>query len=105
METTGAAETDAVLGPARTACPPWCATGHGVHLGEEDWVHLGEPLRLTEGVSAQLCMSIDPITSAADGPYVVIGSSEYTLSEAQALAASLLTMASTGEHLPSVSVI
>jgi len=68
-------------------------------------VHLGEPLLLTEGVSAQLCMSMDPVTNAEDGPYVIIGSSEYTCTEAQALAASLLEMASTGGRPPAVSVI
>ncbi len=104
MEPTGAAEA-ALLAPARAACPSWCATGHGVHLGEEDWVHLSEPQPLTEGVSAQLCMSIDPESGAADGPYVVIGSTEYTLADAQALAASLMTMASAGGQPPSVSVI
>lgn len=80
----------------RAACPPWCATGHGVHLGEDDWVHLGEPVPLTEGVSAQLCMTIDPSATIEDGPYVVVGSSEYTLPEAQALGASLMAMAATG---------
>jgi len=105
METTGPVIATEFLTPPRAACPPWCATGHGVHLGEEDWIHLSEPLTLTDGVSAQLCMSIDLATSAEDGPYVVIGSTEYTLLEAQALATSLLTMASTGGQPPSVSVI
>ena len=81
---------------ARAACPAWCAIGHGVHLGEEDWVHLGEPVPLTDGVSAQLCMTIDPSATIEDGPYVVIGTSEYSLLEAQALGASLMAMAATG---------
>jgi len=80
----------------QAACPPWCATGHGVHLGEEDWVHLGEPVSLTTGVFAQLCMTIDPSATIEDGPYVVIGTSEYSLLEAQALSASLMAMAATG---------
>lgn len=101
----GTPDANGPLTAARAACPPWCATGHGVNLDEEDWVHVSEPLPVTEGVSAQLCMSIDPVTSAQDGPYVVIGSSEYTLAEAQALAASLMTMASTSGQLPSASVI
>ena len=81
---------------ARGHCPAWCTTGHGVHLGEEDWIHLGEPLLLTDGVYAQLCMSIDPVASAADGPYVVVGATEYTLDQAQALGAALMTLATTG---------
>ena len=79
----------------RAACPPWCATGHGVHLGEEDWIHLGEPVPLTDGVSARLCMTIDPSATVEDGPYVVVGTSEYSLVEAQALGASLMAMAIT----------
>ncbi len=90
---------------SRSWCPAWCAAEHGYQRGEEDWVHLSEPLPLTEGVSAQLCMSIDPESGAADGPYVVVGSTEYTLAEAQALAASLMTMASAGGQPPAVSVI
>ncbi len=82
---------------ARATCPPWCATGHGVHSGEEDWVHLGEPVPLTAGVSAQLCMTIDPLATIEDGPYVVVGSSEYTLPEAEALGAKLMAMAATGK--------
>jgi hypothetical protein len=81
---------------AHAACPAWCATGHGVQLGEEDWVHLGEPVPLTDGVSAQLCMTIDPSAAIEDGPYVVIGTSEYSLLEAQALGASLMALATTG---------
>jgi len=101
--------TDVVAGNrlesgVRGACPSWCAAGHGVHLGEEDWVHLSEPLTVVEGLSAQLCMSIDPDTSAHDGPYVVLGSTEYTLAEAQAVAAALMTMAITGGHTTTVSV-
>ena len=59
-ETTDDRSGDLVATLTRVACPAWCATGHGVQLGEEDWVHLGEPVLLTDGVSAQLCMTIDP---------------------------------------------
>jgi hypothetical protein len=96
MTSTGSADALTVLSPARAACPPWCAARHGVHLGEENWVHHSEPQPLTPGVAAQLCMSIDPVTGAQDGPYVVIGSTEYTPAEAQTLAASLMTLASVG---------
>ena len=78
--------------PARAACPAWCATAHGTLLGEEDWIHLGEPVRLTDGVSARLCMTIDPSATVEDGPYVVVGTSEYSLLEAEALGASLMAM-------------
>ena len=80
----------------RETCPQWCVTGHGAHLGEEDWIHLSEPLAVADGTLARLCMSVDPLTGAADGPYVVIGSTEYTLSEAEALGDSLIAMAGGG---------
>lgn len=90
---------------ARASCPTWCVTGHGVHLGEEDWVHLSEPLSLADGVSAQLCMSIDPLTDTHDGPYVVIGTTEYNLAEAQALGASLMTLATVGADTRSAPAV
>lgn len=90
---------------ARAGCPSWCATGHGVHVGEEDWLHLSEPLPVAEGVSARLCLSIDPLTSVQDGPYIVIGGQEYTLPQAQALGASLLAMASQGADWSSAPAV
>ncbi|HEX5857933.1 MAG TPA: hypothetical protein VFY91_07485 [Microbacterium sp.] len=38
-------------------------------------------------------MSVDPLTGAADGPYFIIGSEEYTLAGAKELAASLIAAA------------
>jgi hypothetical protein len=69
-----------------------------MHLGEEDWLHVGEPVALADGVLARLCLSVDPDTGAKDGPYVVVGSSEYTLDEAAALGAALVDMANTGSE-------
>ena len=96
---------DPQVSMARAGCPSWCATGHGVHIGEEDWLHLSEPLPIAEGVSARLCLSIDPLTSLQDGPYIMIGSQEYTLPQAQALGASLLAMASQGADLRSAPAV
>ena len=75
---------------ATSFCPPWCVTHHGVHLGEENWVHTGEPLLVADGIRAVVVMSVDPDTGTADGPYVLIGASEYTLAEARALWGALL---------------
>lgn len=80
----------------RSSCPGWCATRHGRHLGEEDWVHLGEPLTVAPGVAARLSMSVDPGTGAVDGPYVLVGATEHTLPEAEALGAALVELARTG---------
>jgi hypothetical protein len=92
------------LSNARAGCPSWCAHGHGVHRGEEDWLHLSEPLPIAEGVSARLCLSIDPLTRAEDGPYMVIGTYEYSLPQAQALGASLLAMVNQGADASSALV-
>ena len=81
---------------SRGLCPAWCSTRHGASLGEEDWIHVGEPVLIADGTLAQLCMSIDPDTGVEDGPYVLIGSAEYTLSEAQALGIALLTLSAVG---------
>jgi hypothetical protein len=73
-------------------CPPWCVTEHGVHLGDEDWLHTSTPL-LIDGIMARLCLSINPETGSEDGPYVVIGSTEYTLFEARSLGEALIALA------------
>ena len=74
-------------------CPTWCVTSHGVHGGEEDWVHAGEPLVLAPDVQAQVCLSVDPGTGRVDGPHVVIGWAQYTPAEVEALGASLIGLA------------
>ena len=89
---------DTLMADPGIGCPAWCVTGHGVHLGEEDWLHCSEPLTITDGVSAELCLSVDPSTRAEDGPYLVVGSTEYSLDEARALALGLLDLVSTGTH-------
>lgn len=74
-------------------CPHWCVADHGRHAGEDDRVHTGEPVELADGVLARLCLSVDPRTGARDGPYVLVGWTEYTLDEAAALGAALVAMA------------
>lgn len=75
------------------ACPAWCVVEHGVRLGEEDWLHTGEPVVVADGMMARLCMSVQPDTGIEDGPYVLIGGCELTLAETGALATTLLAMA------------
>jgi hypothetical protein len=69
---------------------------HGRHPGEDDWVHTGEPLELADGILARLCLSVDPRTRVEDGPYVLVGWTEYTLDEAAGLGAALIAMAGAG---------
>jgi hypothetical protein len=77
-------------------CPAWCTSEHGVQTGEEDWVHLGAPLLIADGVSARLCMSCDPVTHVQDGPLVLIGDREYSADEAHVLGISLTELADRG---------
>lgn len=81
---------------AREICPAWCVTAHGTYVGEEDWLHISEPLVLADGTLAKLCMSIDPSTGIQDGPFVLIGSTEYSLEEAEDIGAALMAMADLG---------
>jgi len=64
-----------------------------VSLDEEDWIHSSDPLAIADDLVAHLCMSIDPHTGATDGPYVLIGSTEYAPVKAMVLAMSLLALA------------
>ena len=87
-----AAQGDA--GTPATVCPGWCVAGHGVQSGQEDWIHLGEPVVVADGgITARLCMSVNPGTGAVDGPYVLFGSSEYTPVPVKALGRALLRLA------------
>ena len=93
MATSPATEKPQERGIAAAArCPSWCVTRHGVHRGEEDWLHLGEPIPVAEGIQARRCMSVDPETGLQDGPYVLIGSIELTLPAAAALGAALVQL-------------
>ena len=81
---------------ARDTCPGWCAISHGVHMGEEDWLHRSNPISLDDGTFANLCMSINPATGAQDGPFIVIGATEYSLEQAEHIGAALMAMAHLG---------
>ena len=69
-------------------CPDWCARVHGEHVGEDDSVHVSGQLMVRRSL-LRLCMTVDPETGAQDGPYVLVGSDEYTLHEADVLIAAL----------------
>lgn len=80
------------------SCPEWCVQRHGIRQGEDDQVHVSGVL-LVRGTSVRLCATIDPTTQAADGPYVLIGSEEYTLHEADALIDALTHLVDEGMGL------
>ena len=77
-------------------CLPWCVTAHDPARGEDDWVHIGEPLVLTNGIAARLCMSIDPWTGEEDGPYVLVGDAQLTPAQAERLGIELSALAAVG---------
>lgn len=52
---------------------------------------------LTDGVQARLTLSINPESGEVDGPYVLIGATEYTVAQAAALVASLAALVTTDE--------
>lgn len=81
------------ISPDAGSCPSWCVTAHDPARGEDDWLHLSEPLVLTDGVLARLYMSIDPGTGEQDGPYVLVGDDELTPAEAEQLGIELSALA------------
>lgn len=90
-------EPEGTAAAVANTCPRWCFTDHGEHLGEEDWVHTSQPVRLADGRMARMCMSIDPDSGTKDGPYVLIGSSELTADQTRAMGESLIRLASVEE--------
>lgn len=80
----------------RSDCPFWCVTNHDVARGEDDWVHEGAPLVVEDGVAARLCVSVDPGSGHVDGPYVIVGSRELTVEQAEELGVSFIGLAVTG---------
>lgn len=80
-------------GPRPSGCPRWCAAEHGLTAGEEDLLHLSNPVEVAGGLRAQMCLSVDAASGVADGPWVMIGGSEYTLEQAEELGVSLVAIA------------
>jgi hypothetical protein len=75
------------------SCPSWCVELHATVEADDVRVHIGEPVHLSDGVAARLCMSVDALGEVEDGPFVLVGEEEYTLEEAIALGGALIAMA------------
>ena len=84
-----------------TFCPSWCVIGHGVFLGDEDWLHMGTPVVVPGGVTVRICMSVDPATSREDGPYIVTDDEEWTAAQVREVGRSLIALADDLERLTS----
>ena len=74
-------------------CPEWCTTQHGATRDAE--VHIGGAL-LVRRTIVRLCTTIDTATGVEDGPFVLLGASEFTLHEAEALIAALTQLVDQG---------
>lgn len=70
------------------SCPSWCTVRHRADRGEEDLVHVSGAL-VVRRTLLRLAMTVDPDTGQPDGPYVLVGSDEYSLHEADVLIAAL----------------
>jgi len=80
-------------------CPDWCARVHGEYPGEDDSLHVSGHLMVRRTL-LRLCMTVDPGTGAQDGPYVLVGSEEYTLHEADVLIAALTQLVDQAARSP-----
>ncbi|GAA2143292.1 hypothetical protein GCM10009844_15610 [Nocardioides koreensis] len=76
-------------------CPAWCSIGH--RAVREAEVHLGGALLVRRTV-LRLCTTIDTAAGTEDGPFVLLGSSEFTLHEAEALIAALSQLVDQGRQ-------
>lgn len=76
-------------------CPDWCARRHGDQADDDDQVHVSGQLMVRRTL-LRLCTTIDPESGAQDGPYVLVGSEEYTLHEADVLIAALTQLVDEG---------
>jgi hypothetical protein len=68
---------------------------HGIRQGEDDSIHVSREL-LVRGTSLRLCTTVDPTTTEVEGPYVLVGSEEYSLHEADALIDALTQLVDEG---------
>ena len=89
--------TTETLPAVPVTCPAWCTTEHGVFAGVDDQFHLGAPLVLTNEVIVRLCADVDPQTGAAEGPYVIVSSSdsddEWTVEHTRSTGQALISLA------------
>jgi hypothetical protein len=76
-------------------CPGWCVLRHGTHTGEEEHLHVGGALLVRNDV-LRLVATIDPETGAKEGPFVLMGSQELTLFQADALIDALTQLVDEG---------
>jgi hypothetical protein len=83
---------------ATGGCPAWCTIRHGDQRGEEDLVHLSEQV-FVRNTLVRMCTTIDPDTKLQDGPYILVGSDEFTLGETMDLVDVLQRLVTQGRDV------
>jgi hypothetical protein len=89
----------------RRSCPSWCTAEHGVFLGEEDHLHTGPDVPLTDTITARLCATIDPDSGETDGPYVIVDSLALTVERTLDIGHTLITLADTALDVAATDVV
>jgi hypothetical protein len=81
--------------PLARHTPAWCVLRHGDYTGEEDQVHVSDST-FVRYTMVRLCMTVDPVTGMQDGPYILLGSDEYSLEETALLIEALTSLLDVG---------
>ena len=84
--------------PEAGPCPAWCVVRHDRSgLDDQGHLHIGGAL-LVRRTELRLCATIDPLAGTAEGPYVLVGSEEFTLHEAEVLLSALTQLVDQGHR-------
>src|SRR5665647_3540051 len=78
-------------------CPVWCTADHGSYDGEEDHLHTGADLHISDDLVVRLCAYVDPGSGNADGPYIYANSDEWTPERARQISVGLMELANLAE--------
>ena len=78
-------------------CPVWCTADHGSYDGEEDHLHTGADLHVSDDLVVRLCAYVDPGSGNADGPYIYANSDEWTPERARQISVGLMALANLAE--------
>lgn len=79
--------------------PAWCVLRHRDHTGEEDHVHVSDS-SFVRYTMVRLCMTVDPVTRVQDGPYILLGSDEFSLEDTAHLIEALTSLLDLGRAIP-----
>ena len=75
--------------------PAWCVLQHGDYTDDEDQVHVSDST-VVRHTMVRLCMTADPVTGMQDGPYILLGSDEYSIEDTALLIQALTSLLDVG---------